>query len=131
MQCGERKINFSECVGSSAQQACPGGMYCQTAGLSAPTGNCSAGYYCILTATTLTPTDGVTGDGCPAGYYCPQGSAAPTPCSPGTYSPSPLNTQVTEIAAHYIYHLSMYVKHTGNGHNTMLHLSLYVCRTSE
>ena len=36
---------------------CTPGMYCATAGLSEPTGNCTAGYYCSGLATSPTPSD--------------------------------------------------------------------------
>lgn len=79
-------------VGSSAPTPCPGGQYCQFAGLDTPTDNCSAGYYCTAMSITNTPTDGTTGDVCPPGFYCLAGSAYPTPCSPGTYSATQGNT---------------------------------------
>lgn len=79
-------------VGSQAPTPCPGGKYCQFSGLDTPTDNCSAGYYCTAMATTATPTDGSTGNVCPPGFYCLAGSAYPTPCSPGTYSPTQGNT---------------------------------------
>ncbi|RUS80256.1 hypothetical protein EGW08_011985, partial [Elysia chlorotica] len=82
--------------GSSDPIPCPGGQYCLTTELAAPTGNCSAGYYCSLRAVTQTPTDGATGDRCPAGHYCEEGVASPVPCSPGTYSPSVGNTQPSD-----------------------------------
>ena len=87
-------LSASQSTGSSDPIPCPGGQYCLTTELAAPTGNCSAGYYCSLRAVTQTPTDGSTGDRCPAGHYCEEGVASPVPCSPGTYSPSQGNTQV-------------------------------------
>lgn len=33
--------------GANSKIACPEGKYCQTAGLSSPTGDCQAGFYCI------------------------------------------------------------------------------------
>ena len=67
-------------------------MYCQFDGLSEPSDNCSAGYYCIARSSTPEPIDGSTGNRCPPGFYCPSGSGWPTPCSPGTYSASEGNT---------------------------------------
>eukprot|EP00817_Percolomonadidae_sp_ATCC50343_P003418 CAMPEP_0117418838 /NCGR_PEP_ID=MMETSP0758-20121206/542_1 /TAXON_ID=63605 /ORGANISM="Percolomonas cosmopolitus, Strain AE-1 (ATCC 50343)" /LENGTH=4727 /DNA_ID=CAMNT_0005199587 /DNA_START=68 /DNA_END=14251 /DNA_ORIENTATION=+ len=64
---------------------CPPGKYCATTGLSTPTGNCNAGYFCVRNSTSATPTDGVTGNTCPAGKRCPAGSFKPLPCSAGTY----------------------------------------------
>ena len=62
----------------------PAGMYCQTNGLSNPTGLCSAGYYCDGGSDTATPT-GAGGGYCTTGYYCPEGSTEMTPCTPGDY----------------------------------------------
>ena len=47
--------------GSSLQSDCTPGMYCDSPGLSEPTGNCSAGYYCLAGSRTATPTDGIQG----------------------------------------------------------------------
>lgn len=77
---------------SSDPIKCDPGSYCQTEGLSAPTGSCLAGYYCTLQAIVQNPTDDTTGNICPPGFYCETGSSTPTPCSPGTYSPSQGNT---------------------------------------
>ncbi|XP_035857407.1 zonadhesin-like [Sander lucioperca] len=64
---------------------CLGGFYCDSVGLTKPSGPCSGGYYCIKGAVTSTPTDGITGGPCPEGYYCPEGTVQPVPCDPGTY----------------------------------------------
>ncbi len=71
-------------------QPCPGGFFCDTAGLTEPTGPCDPGYSCSLNATTATPTDGVTGDICTIGHFCPGGTATPLPCADGSYSPETL-----------------------------------------
>ncbi|XP_034024623.1 multiple epidermal growth factor-like domains protein 6 [Thalassophryne amazonica] len=65
---------------------CVGGFYCDSAGLTAPSGPCSRGYYCLEFAVTSTPTDGITGGSCPQGYYCPLGSVQPVPCDSGTHT---------------------------------------------
>ena len=70
--------------GSAYPKECDGGKFCDVAGLSEPKGNCSAGYYCKLKASSSTPTD-ETGGKCPPGNYCPEGSTDPFPCDPGTY----------------------------------------------
>ena len=49
--------NMSECV------PCDGGKYCETPGLGAPTGNCSAGYYCASGVDLAAPEGNNTGDG--------------------------------------------------------------------
>ena len=51
---------------------CLPGTYCDVTGLSAPSGNCSAGYLCLGNATTPTPDDGVNGP-CPIASYCLEG----------------------------------------------------------
>ena len=52
--------------------SCLPGQYCEVSGLSAPTGNCSAGYLCLGNASTPTPDDGVNGP-CPIAHYCVEG----------------------------------------------------------
>lgn len=51
---------------------CPGGKYCQGDGNSAPTGNCSAGWYCSGGADS--PNTTTNGGKCQPGYYCPEGN---------------------------------------------------------
>ena len=46
---------------------------------------CLAGYYCTGSASTHSPTDGMTGDICPMGYFCPRGSVIGLPCPIGYY----------------------------------------------
>ena len=53
---------------------CTSGYYCETPGLTSPTGPCVAGFYCASRANDSSPGDGVTGDVCPLGFYCPAGS---------------------------------------------------------
>ncbi|XP_030833488.1 proprotein convertase subtilisin/kexin type 5 isoform X2 [Strongylocentrotus purpuratus] len=67
---------------------CSGGMYCAREGLTAPFGECEAGFCCILGASLPTPRDGVTGDICPVGTYCPAGSNKTYDCPPSTYNPT-------------------------------------------
>ena len=74
------QANSSSCI------PCDPGFYCKGVGLSNITGQCSAGYFCTLGASTLQPVDGLTGDICPVGYYCVEQSASPEPCEPGTYA---------------------------------------------
>ncbi|EDO40914.1 predicted protein, partial [Nematostella vectensis] len=81
---------------SSSQLICPGEFYCGSTGLDAPSGNCSAGFYCISGAKVPNPTDGVTGNVCPAGSYCPSKSQMHTPCPPGTFSNSTQNTALSD-----------------------------------
>jgi len=39
---------LSDSTDSSDPQSCDPGKYCETEGLAAPTGDCLAGYYCVL-----------------------------------------------------------------------------------
>ena len=57
---------------SSACQKCPPGAFCNETGLEAVSGQCDAGYLCVLGASHPGPDDGVNGP-CPRGYYCLQG----------------------------------------------------------
>ncbi|CAN0099917.1 unnamed protein product, partial [Heterosigma akashiwo] len=91
--------------------ACTPGSYCGTEGLSAPTGECAAGYYCGGGASVPTPDayfssylgdtcvnrEGLEEDNdvCPAGHYCPQGSGAPTACEPGSFNNATMQTDAS------------------------------------
>lgn len=68
--------------------ACTGGKYCDTAALTAVSGDCDAGYYCTEGSDTATPDTGYKGTAgaCTRGSYCPQGSVTPEPCPAGTFS---------------------------------------------
>ena len=70
---------------------CDGGKYCPTTGLTAPTGNCTVGFYCLNFSSSATPTDGIMGDVCPAGHYCKEGTAVPPECADGDYAVSTQN----------------------------------------
>jgi hypothetical protein len=82
--------------------ACPPGQYCATLGLTAPTGNCSAGYYCSAGSDQSKPgASGVAvgfGAACPVGTFCPAGSAAPTPCPAGTFRSQTLGAALADCA---------------------------------
>ncbi|CAK8677709.1 unnamed protein product [Clavelina lepadiformis] len=66
---------------------CPPGQYCEGGGLSAPSGNCSAGYVCKGNATNaMNPVTDETGGPCPTGFWCPEGTANPRACPAGTYN---------------------------------------------
>jgi hypothetical protein len=72
---------------------CPAGLFCNatgfaylfslltSAGLLAPVGLCSAGYYCPGGSSSATPFESI----CPAGFYCPPATSVPVPCQNGTY----------------------------------------------
>ena len=71
--------NLSECL------PCSGGKYCESPGLSTPTGNCTEGYFCELAIDLPSPFNETFGSICPIGHYCPEMSAAPDLCDPGSY----------------------------------------------
>lgn len=75
----------SQCTG------CDPGQYCPNSGMTTPSGNCSARYFCTGSAITPSPIDGTTGNKCPVGHYCPIGSPAAILCEPGTYTDTELN----------------------------------------
>ena len=65
---------------------CDAGKYCNDSGLTVPTGDCDAGYFCVQGVHTATPemtnlthcplhfAHMSVGGKCPAGFYCPKGS---------------------------------------------------------
>lgn len=87
---------------------CDTGKYCSNAGLTAPTGNCDAGFWCGLGSPVRNPgygpqqirsgfywnsTDPINtgnstyGGQCPQGYWCAAGTYTPTACAAGQYQP--------------------------------------------
>lgn len=74
--------------------ACPPGLYCAGTALTEPTGNCSAGYFCPQgSQNQFGQVIYAQNNTCPAGFYCPTGSAAPQPCTPGTYNPTTVSAR--------------------------------------
>ena len=59
--------------------------YCDSQGLTTPTGMCDPGWYCLGGAVGPQPTDAGQGGMCLAGNYCPAGSGGQIPCDPGHY----------------------------------------------
>ncbi|XP_077105722.1 uncharacterized protein LOC143764221 isoform X2 [Ranitomeya variabilis] len=79
---------FQPHLGMSSPESCllcPAGRVCRGEALSSSSGNCSAGYYCVMGAISESPVDGITGSFCPQGHYCPSGSPAPVPCIHGYF----------------------------------------------
>ncbi|XP_075695379.1 uncharacterized protein LOC142661742 isoform X3 [Rhinoderma darwinii] len=64
---------------------CPAGKFCRGEASSHISGNCSAGFYCVLGAAFESPIDGITGSYCPQGHSCPSGSSAPISCVNGKF----------------------------------------------
>lgn len=66
-----------------ACKPCPAGSYCNGTGLSAVTGTCDEGYYCVGKAYLPNPNDNTTGFICPQNHFCVAGSQVPKKCSLG------------------------------------------------
>lgn len=66
---------------------CTKGHYCHKSGITSPTDECHAGYYCVEGSSQPTPNDTIKGAPCPPGFYCVRGSHKPEPCPIGTYGP--------------------------------------------
>ena len=104
---------YSATVGlHSASQCtpCTPGMFCGSPGLTAPTGPCSAGYFCRGGSAVATPyhsgssaasqissyfgdscaspANSSLNDVCPPGHYCPASSPSPIQCPAGRNSSS-------------------------------------------
>ena len=60
-------------------------MYCGGPGLSAPSGNCTEGYYCPPGQIYPAPPE----KKCQAGHYCPTASIDHHVCEPSYYQPDP------------------------------------------
>ena len=76
---------FNPSTGSDEESDCidcTAGSYCETEGLSEPTGLCNAGFYCPSGSISATEIS------CLEGFYCDEGSASPKGCNDGTYQPS-------------------------------------------
>lgn len=46
---------------------CTAGFFCDSEGISSPTGQCKAGYYCPIGSKSMEEID------CPVGFHCPEG----------------------------------------------------------
>lgn len=82
--------------GSSRPILCDAGQFCSSQGLHKPSGNCTAGFYCLLGAKISQPNDNITGNICPAGSYCLERSQTHTFCPPGTLSNSSGTTELKD-----------------------------------
>ncbi|CAG2223568.1 unnamed protein product [Mytilus edulis] len=72
---------YQDQTGQGLCKECVAGSYCDSAGLSTPTGPCDGGYYCPEGQNVSAPAAYV----CTPGHYCPIGSPVQTSCSSGTY----------------------------------------------
>lgn len=60
---------------------CDEGQFCSEWGLTAPNGNCSAGFYCPKGQNSSQPEE----FRCTPGHYCPPASKAELPCTSGSF----------------------------------------------
>ncbi|XP_042566185.1 multiple epidermal growth factor-like domains protein 6 [Clupea harengus] len=84
------KGTFSERSGLGEQsecQRCSPGFYCAEPGLTAVSGPCLSGFFCLEGSPDVTPVAEGYGDLCPPGHYCENGTAAPAACPAGTHRP--------------------------------------------
>ncbi|XP_071497013.1 uncharacterized protein [Diadema antillarum] len=82
------KGTFSNQTGLMAADQCwncTAGYYCGRTGLTAVSGPCSAGFYCLVSSEEVAPVGKSYGDVCTPGHYCPNGTYAPIPCPAGTF----------------------------------------------
>ncbi|XP_050179054.1 multiple epidermal growth factor-like domains protein 6 isoform X3 [Myiozetetes cayanensis] len=86
----------------SSCTACPPGHFCGSSGLTAPSGPCSPGYYCLPGASSPSPSGlGEKGGPCPVSHFCPAGSSFPSPCPAGTYNNLSRQAACSPCAAGY------------------------------
>jgi hypothetical protein len=82
---------------------CPPGRYCADKGLSAPSGDCAAGYFCLESAESSRPAalDLISGrwGKCTVGHYCYSATSHPYPCPAGTFSTSESLTDPSECTS--------------------------------
>uniref|UniRef100_K3WJP5 Tyrosine-protein kinase ephrin type A/B receptor-like domain-containing protein n=1 Tax=Globisporangium ultimum (strain ATCC 200006 / CBS 805.95 / DAOM BR144) TaxID=431595 RepID=K3WJP5_GLOUD len=73
---------------------CPASYYCDSYGLSAPSGKCFEGFVCAESSPVANPVAQHFGYICPAGHYCPEGSGSEVMCPSGTFRASVGGTSV-------------------------------------
>ena len=82
-------LDITDGFNVSSCRSCVGGSFCNTSGLTSPTGFCSPGFYCPEGSTVYQPFEYV----CPAGMFCPEGSTLPMSCPPGEYQQRTMQAQ--------------------------------------
>jgi hypothetical protein len=82
-------------LGSALEcKPCDGGKTCSQNGLTAPDGDCDAGFFCSSGSWTPRPdnrdlAENKTGGVCTIGGYCPRGSNQSSSCPSGTFNSFP------------------------------------------
>eukprot|EP00644_Phytophthora_capsici_P016237 jgi/Phyca11/117719/e_gw1.34.423.1 len=66
-------------------EPCPSGQYCDSYGLSAPSGPCLAGFVCVGGSPISNPVAQIYGDICPVASYCPEGTGNAISCPAGSF----------------------------------------------
>ena len=130
------RTSLSQCV------PCRPGYYCESEGLTEPTGLCTGGYFCGGGSSVSTPHEsdmfhvsyvGETcvsvnmsnlNDICPPGHYCPEGSPSPVQCPPGTNTSSIGLVSVGQCQSCV---KGYYCPNNGTVHATRLCLAGYYC----
>ncbi|XP_064629299.1 uncharacterized protein LOC135488586 [Lineus longissimus] len=67
---------------------CDPGKYCDNTTLTAPSGICTAGFFCISGMTSPTPAESPMGGLCPLHHFCPNGTSLPKACPSGFHANS-------------------------------------------
>ena len=89
--------NITHLEASSECTLCSYGHYCAVGGLTEPTGECAAGFYCLRGASSPNnPTLDSSGGPCPEGHFCPNGTSYPLPCPCGSYNPTTGQSECAE-----------------------------------
>ncbi|KAF8822661.1 GCC2 and GCC3 domain-containing protein, partial [Cardiosporidium cionae] len=74
--------NTISAISASTCSLCTFGMFCNTTGLTKPSGMCSEGFFCPNGSVSPMPHGSI----CTAGSFCPEGSSSMTSCPKGTVS---------------------------------------------
>ena len=78
--------NRTRMTSTSQCSNCTAGNHCDAPGLSAPSGPCSPGYFCMKSARRSNPDQLPDAGLCPEGRYCPSGTSDPVACPEGSHA---------------------------------------------
>ncbi|GMF37121.1 unnamed protein product [Phytophthora fragariaefolia] len=79
-------------------EPCPSGQYCDSYGLSAPSGPCLAGFVCPGASPVANPVDQSYGYVCPMASYCPEGTGTAISCPVGSFRMSAGGTSLASCS---------------------------------